>query len=202
VVLREKLVRTEGVSLTATRWVVVDGDLVMCRNDRRDQTRKALINGSATAVRALLFCFGLPLFFALASVGAQAVSVDGLRPVVRQLKKVVRMPAFLPTSVPSSITATRIFARVHNATFHAYTVQLASTRSCTTAPSCLLGAVAAERGRTPSMLGRAVKLANGTAAYYHAPILSWRRESVWYRLRLPDVALDSSEAVAASFRKF
>ncbi len=147
---------------------------------------------------------GLAVFFFVASstVSAVAVPVGGLDGVIRQLKGVVGMPVLLPTSVPNSLTATMIYARVLSASPHQYRVQLASTRSCTNSRWCLLGTVAARRGRTPSALGRSVRLVNGTEAYYNAPVLSWKRQSVWYQLRLPGVTLYSSEVVAASFRTF
>ncbi len=171
------------------------------RNDVMKLAKKAQ-RGSAPLVDLRSFLMALPLFVALGTVGAQAVSVDGLGSVVRQLKATVRMPLSLPVSVPDSLTGSPIYARVLSASPHEYTVQLASTKSCTASRSCLLGTVAAYRGRTPSALGRAFKLANGTEAYYNAPVLSWERQSVWYRLRLPGVSVYSSEVVARSFRSF
>jgi hypothetical protein len=144
----------------------------------------------------------LPLFVASGIVSAQAVSVDGLDGVVQQLRRVVRMPLLLPTSIPDSLTGSPIYARLLSASSQEYTLQLASTRGCTTSPSCLLGTVVAHRGRTPTALGRIVRLSNGTEAYFNAPILSWKQQSVWYRLRLPGSTLYSSEIVATSFRHF
>jgi hypothetical protein len=170
-------------------------------NDVREVVGRAQ-RGITPTFKVRWFFMVLPFFVALGTVGAQAVSIDGLKGVVRQLKAVVRMPVSLPASIPDGLVGSQVFARVLSASPHEYTVQLASTKSCTTARSCLLGTVTAHRGGRPSGLGRGLRLANGTEAYYNAPILSWERQSVWYRLRLPGVPLYSSEFVATSFRSF
>jgi hypothetical protein len=136
----------------------------------------------------------LPLFLAvvapifgpvLAPLGATSVAV------------------LLPASIPESRTEGRLFASA-TASKHRYHVEIALAPDCGGADACRLGDVTGSTTREQPG-GRAVKLRDGTPAYFIASTcgascgdgtLAWRRGPSWYTVGIKAGSLHDLEAWA------
>lgn len=112
------------------------------------------------------------------------------------------VPVLLPSSIPESSEG-KLFASAH-VSKHRYDVEIALAPDCGGAGACRLGDVAGSTTREQRG-GRAVKLRDGTPAYFIESTcgascgdgtLSWRRGKYWYTVGIKAGSLHDVEAWA------